>query len=165
MALSTRAVCAKAGVAAPTLYHHFGNADGLLSAAITAGFQRFLASKLSIDYATDPVEALRQGWDHYVEFAAEHPNLYAAMAARFLGGATFPAADAGRAVLDQRIADIAAQGRLRVTTSAATDLIFATAHGAATLFLLGNADRDVVKILRDSTISTIVTDSERKTPL
>jgi AcrR family transcriptional regulator len=31
---STRSVCAIAKVSAPTLYHHFGNADGLLSAAL-----------------------------------------------------------------------------------------------------------------------------------
>ena len=31
---STRAVCAIANVTAPTLYHHFGNANGLLSAAM-----------------------------------------------------------------------------------------------------------------------------------
>ncbi|OMF42955.1 TetR family transcriptional regulator, partial [Paenibacillus rhizosphaerae] len=31
---STRAVTAIAQVTAPTLYHHFGSADGLLSAAI-----------------------------------------------------------------------------------------------------------------------------------
>ena len=44
-AFSTRAVCAMAGVTAPTLYHHFGSADGLLSAAITEGFAQFLAGK------------------------------------------------------------------------------------------------------------------------
>ncbi len=31
---STRAVCSIAKVTAPTLYHHFGSADGLLSAAV-----------------------------------------------------------------------------------------------------------------------------------
>ena len=40
---STRAVCAMAGVTAPTLYHHFGSADGLLSAAITEAFAQFRA--------------------------------------------------------------------------------------------------------------------------
>ena len=30
--VSTRAVCDAAGVTAPTLYHHFGDKDGLLAA-------------------------------------------------------------------------------------------------------------------------------------
>jgi len=35
---STRAVLDIAKVSAPTLYHHFGNADGILSAALAAAF-------------------------------------------------------------------------------------------------------------------------------
>ena len=42
---STRAVCAVAKVSAPTLYHHYGSADGLLSAAMTEAFSQFLQSK------------------------------------------------------------------------------------------------------------------------
>ena len=42
---STRRVQAIANVTAPTVYHHFGNADGLLSAAIAETFRQFLESK------------------------------------------------------------------------------------------------------------------------
>jgi AcrR family transcriptional regulator len=41
--VSTRAVCAAAGVGAPTLYHHFGDKDGLLDAVVAYGFERYLA--------------------------------------------------------------------------------------------------------------------------
>ena len=41
--VSTRAVCAAAGVGAPTLYHHFGDKEGLLDAVVTYGFERYLA--------------------------------------------------------------------------------------------------------------------------
>lgn len=49
---STRAVCAIANVTAPTLYHHFGKADGLLGAAIAEAFRQFLESKKAA--ATSP---------------------------------------------------------------------------------------------------------------
>jgi AcrR family transcriptional regulator len=39
---STHNVCAIANVTAPTLYHRYGNANGLLSAAITEAFAQFL---------------------------------------------------------------------------------------------------------------------------
>jgi AcrR family transcriptional regulator len=60
---STRAVCAAAGITAPTLYHHFGSVDGLMSAAIAEAFNQFLARKLEAKQSSDPALALRQGWD------------------------------------------------------------------------------------------------------
>ncbi len=91
---STRAVCAIANVTAPTLYHHFGSADGLLSAAVAEAFRQFLENKKLAKHSSNPAIALRQGWDNYVRFAAERPRLYAAMIGRVLLGATIPAADA-----------------------------------------------------------------------
>src|SRR5580704_18320781 len=88
---STRAVCALANVTAPTLYHHFGSADGLLSAAMTEAFGQFLASKKAAVQSSDPETALRQGWDDYVRFAAARPRLYAAMMSRILKGGHIPA--------------------------------------------------------------------------
>src|SRR6516225_6840849 len=67
---STRAVCALANVTAPTLYHHYGSADGLLSAAMAEAFSQFLDSKKAAVKSTEPVTALREGWDDYVRFAA-----------------------------------------------------------------------------------------------
>lgn len=70
---STPAVCVLAHVTAPTLYHHYGSADGLLSAAMTAAFAQFLASKKAAVQSSDPITALREGWDDYVRFAAARP--------------------------------------------------------------------------------------------
>src|ERR1700679_2961038 len=81
---STRAVCALAHVTAPTLYHHYGSADGLLSAAMTAAFAQFLASKKAAVQSSDPVTALREGWDDSSRFAAGGPRLYAPSVGRVL---------------------------------------------------------------------------------
>src|SRR5215510_11883393 len=56
---STRAVCALANVTAPTLYHHYGRADGLLSAAMAEAFSQFLDSKRAAVKSTEPVTVLR----------------------------------------------------------------------------------------------------------
>ena len=40
--VSTRAVCERAGVEAPTLYHHFGNKQGLIDAVIQHGFNQYV---------------------------------------------------------------------------------------------------------------------------
>lgn len=57
----------------------------------------------------------REGWDDYVRFAAARPRLYAMMMGRVLNDAEIPTAEQAFALLIQRIAAIAAEGRLRPT--------------------------------------------------
>jgi AcrR family transcriptional regulator len=130
---STRKVCAIANVTAPTLYHHYGSADGLLSAAMTEAFGQFLESKKAVVQSADSVMVLREGWNDYVRFAATRPRLYAAMMSRVLDGADIPAAEQAFALLLARIAAIAAKGRLRPTVAAAADLMWASANAASML--------------------------------
>lgn len=160
---STRAVCAMAGVTAPTLYHHFGNADGLLSAAITEAFAQFLAGKKAETFSPDPLVALGQGWDNYVRFAAERPRLHAAMLVRVLQGASIPAADAARGLLIERLEAVAAKRRLAMDVQAAADLIWASAHAASSLYLLDTErqpDPIVINALRDRAIQSIYAPNE-----
>lgn len=130
---STRRVCAIAKVTAPTLYHHYGSADGLLSAALAEAFAQFLESKRAALQSPDPVMALREGWDDYVRFAAARPRLYAAMMSRVLDGADIPAAVQAFALLIDRITAIAAEKRLGPSVEAAADLMWASANAASLL--------------------------------
>jgi AcrR family transcriptional regulator len=132
---STRRICMFANVTAPTLYHHYGSADGLLSAAMTEAFAQFLRGKKAATRSADPVNALREGWDDYVRFAAERPRLYAAMMSRVLDGADIPAAEEAFALLIARVAAIAAQERLALTVEAAAALMWASANAASLLFV------------------------------
>ena len=162
---STRAVCAIAQVTAPTLYHHFGSADGLLSAAMAVAFEQFLESKKAAVQSSDPIVALRQGWDDYVRFAAQRPRLYAAMMARVLQGADIPAARGAHALLVERITAIASDGRLTVPVAAATHIAWASANSAALLYVTALAgdtgqqvpDPSVIASLRDGAIGSICT--------
>ena len=159
---STRAVCALAGVTAPTLYHHFGNADGLLSAAIAAAFDDFLASKVAAQKSADPVLALREGWDDYVRFAAARPRLYVAMMSRFLQGAEIPAARQATELLLVRVRAIAAEGRLAVTVAAAADQAWAAVNAASLLHVTAAQrgasppDPSVIADIRERTMQSIL---------
>lgn len=159
---STRAVCGIANVSAPTLYHHFGNADGLLSAAVAEAFSQFLASKLSAAKSSDPETALREGWDDYVRFAASRPRLYVAMLSRFLQGAEIPAAQQAAALLVERVRAIAAAGRLAVSLEAAADHVWASANTAALLHVTAQQrkaprpDPAVIDDLRERTMQAII---------
>jgi len=155
---STRAVCSIANGTAPTLYHHFGSADGLLGAAVAEAFKQFLDTKRLAKQSSDPAIALRQGWDNYVRFAAERPRLYAAMIGRVLLGATIPAAEQARALHLEHIKAIAAQGRLAMPAEAAADLTWASAHAAAILHVTAQRqtpDPAVIDGLRDHAMDAI----------
>lgn len=168
---STRSVCALAKVTAPTLYHHFGSADGLLSAAISEAFEQFLASKAAAIPSRDPVVALVEGWDDYVRFAAERPRIYAAMMARVLHGAKIPAAGQAYALLVEKIGAIQAAGRLAVPKKAAAQVAWASANAASLLYVTASLkvaeqmqapDPDVVAGLRDGAMRLIISPRRRK---
>src|SRR5690348_11529826 len=79
--VSTRAVCDAARVTAPTLYHYFGDKDGLLAAVVDFGWAAFLETKRAVaavvhDHVADDVRA---GWDNHLEFARDNPSFYKLM--------------------------------------------------------------------------------------
>ena len=59
--VSTRAVCEAAGVGAPALYRHFGDKEGLLSAVVDHGYEKYLATKRGRRPGTDPIQDLEAG--------------------------------------------------------------------------------------------------------
>jgi AcrR family transcriptional regulator len=164
---STRAVCALAKVTAPTLYHHYGSADGLLSAAMAEAFSQFLDSKKAAVKSTEPVTALREGWDDYVRFAAARPRLYAAMMSRVLQGGQIPAAQQAFALLIERIAAIEAQGRLGLAVAAAADLMWASANAASLLYVTAQLRNtappaaDVLQGIRENAVGAILTSKSK----
>src|SRR3982074_2812390 len=78
-AASTREIYVRAGVKAPTLYHHFGDKQGLLDAVVTVAFERYLARKRALRATAGPAADVRQGWDTHVAFARANPALYRLM--------------------------------------------------------------------------------------
>ena len=78
-AATTREIYLQAGVTAPTLYHHFGDKQGLLDAVVTDAFERYLARKRALRPTGDPATDIRRGWDAHVEFARANPALYRLM--------------------------------------------------------------------------------------
>lgn len=159
---STRAVLEIAQVSAPTLYHHFGNADGLLSAAMAEAFSQFLKHKQAAKTSADPVTALVEGWDAYVRFAAARPRLYAAMLSRVLQGGRIPAAEQAFNLLLDQLQAVAAQGRLAMDVKAAADRMWASANAASLLFVTARfrkvppPEQAVLDDLRDSALRFIL---------
>jgi AcrR family transcriptional regulator len=74
--VTTREVCARAGVTAPTIYHHFGSREGLLEQLLQDAHDRYLAGKDDITVTSDPAADTRSGWDHHIAFVRSNAQLY-----------------------------------------------------------------------------------------
>lgn len=136
--LSIREVCERAGVTAPTVYHHFGDRQALIDRVVDDCFARFGQWLLEHPAPADPVDALHWGFDRYVEFGLAHPNQY-----RLLFGRRHATPSAqGLAAYDRLrrgMSDVALEGRLRddADVDAATLAYWTAMHGVTALAILG----------------------------
>lgn len=154
--VSTRAVCNAAGVGAPTLYHHFGDKQGLFDAVAAYGFEEYLASKRAQGTTGDPVEDLRRGWDLHVEYGVTHPAFYTLM---YGTSRTPAAAEEANAILLGLIEGIARAGRLRVPVETAARVIHSAGVGV-TLTLIAStageeADRETSVRTREAVLAAV----------
>lgn len=129
--LTTRAVCDAAGVKSPTLYHHFGDKDGLERALIRRGLAEFMRRKQQAPASDDPLDQLRAGWDVALEFALKRPALYALLAHH---ARLEPAlVEDAYALMQARVQRLVDMGRLRGPVEVTARTIWAASQGALSL--------------------------------
>ncbi|MFE7034101.1 TetR/AcrR family transcriptional regulator [Streptomyces sp. NPDC057621] len=157
--VSTRAVCEGAGVGAPALYRHFGDKEGLLSAVVDHGWDKYLATKRERPPGTDPVEDLRDGWTTHVEFARANPNLFRLMHSPAMRTPPAAALEAHH-ILTADLQRAAAQGKLRLAPELAAQMIMSANVGVALMLVSRPAtftDESVSRRVRDAIHATVFT--------
>ncbi|MCX5558496.1 TetR/AcrR family transcriptional regulator [Streptomyces sp. NBC_00038] len=163
--VSTRAVCEAAGVGAPALYRHFGDKEGLLSAVVDHGWDKYLATKRHRDPGTDPVQDLRDGWDTHTEFALQNPNLYRLMNSPAMRTPPAAALEAHQ-ILTSDLQRAAEQGKLRLAPELAAQIIMSANVGIALMLVSRPAtftDKTVSRRVRDA-VHAVVFIPEVMTP-
>jgi AcrR family transcriptional regulator len=156
--LSIRELCARAGVTAPTVYHHFGDKAAVVERVVDecfADFDRAFAGRAA---PNDPVEALRWAFDRYVEYGMRHPTHYRLMFLPRRARQT-PGGLASYDGLRRGVAKIAAAGRLGPSVEDAAAAFWSTVHGVTSLIVSGflPADTAVTALVRDSMIAQLTT--------
>jgi AcrR family transcriptional regulator len=158
--VSTRAITERAGVQAPTLYHHFGSKQALLDAVITHGFKEFLVERLAEGDpgggAPDPIDDIRAGWDLHVRYGLEHPGFYALIYGRTVPGTPCGVVAEVEAMILRALQPAARQGRLRVPPQLAARQILAASTGVVlTLIAQPAPDRDLTlsRDVRDAVLA------------
>jgi AcrR family transcriptional regulator len=151
--LTTRAVCKAAGIKAPTLYHHFGDKDGLEQALIRRGMADFMRRKQQALAAADPLDQLRAGWDVALEFALKRPALHALLSHHARAQPAL-VADA-YALMHARVQRLVDMGRFRGPVDAAARTIWAASQGVLSLGQLG-ASRNDIEAVSDLLFEAVV---------
>ncbi|UUX97700.1 TetR/AcrR family transcriptional regulator [Aquabacterium sp. J223] len=160
-ALTTRAVCDAAGVKSPTLYHHFGDKDGLAAALVRRGLAQFMARKRSVPQTDDPLQQLRAGWDEAVEFALKRPALHALYVEQLRSSPDL-AAD-GYALMRARVQRLVDRGVFRLGVDEAARAVWAGCNGVLSLTAQG-AGRREVEATSDLMFDAVVSRLQRGEP-
>ena len=163
--LAIRELCARAGVTAPTVYHHFGDKAALVERVVNdcfAAFDRALARRKP---PADPVAALAWGFDRYLEYGLLHPTHYHLMF-HGPGARRTPAGLAAYDRLRQMITAIAAAGRLRLPVEDATAACWCAVHGITSLVVAGYVPRDApaVALVREALLARCTIAPRRRSP-
>jgi AcrR family transcriptional regulator len=142
---SLRKVAARVGVSHSAPAHHFGDAQGLLVALATRGFQRLLASMRARQGRAGPdlLEQLIASGLGYLDFAQSTPALFRLIFGSAVTGRPNPELEAaGAAALHHLATDL---GRLRGTepfagpdAMAEVIAIWSLTHGFAELLVSGH---------------------------
>jgi AcrR family transcriptional regulator len=152
-------VCEAAGVGAPALYRHFGDKEGLLSAVVDQGWERYLAAKRERHPGTDPVQDLRDGWDGHTEFALRNPNLYRLMHSPAMRTPPAAALEAHR-ILTGDLRRAAEQGKLRLAPELAAQMIMSANVGVCLMLVSRPAtftDETLSRRVRDAVHVSVFT--------
>lgn len=140
-ALTTRAVCDAAGVKSPTLYHYFGDKNGLAAALVRRGMSEFMARKRAAPDTNDPMQQLRAGWDVTVDFALKRPALHALYMEQLR---TQPElASEAYALTRARVQRLVDRGVFRVGLEEASRAVWAGCNGVLALAGTGLSRRDL----------------------
>jgi AcrR family transcriptional regulator len=159
--ISTRAVCERAGVEAPTLYHHFGSKQGLIDAVLQHGFNEYVDPEADQDTPLDAIDAIRQGWDRHVRFGLENPRFYASLYGNVERGRPCAITSPALTRLTELLNDAARAGRLRVAPAEAAPRILAANVGVALSLIAQPADATDLSLsdyVREAVLASILTD-------
>jgi AcrR family transcriptional regulator len=132
---SIRQLAERSGYTAPTLYHHFGDKQGLVDALLEERFARLLATVQRVELGDDPVANLQAMIDAFLDFGRENPAFYRLIVAGRSGDdRTPPSAEKARELMAQPWQDLHEAGRLHDDDPlAASQSLWSVLHGLTAL--------------------------------
>ena len=163
-AVSTRQITQRAGVTAPTLYHHFGDKEGLFDAVVAAGFDEYVAGERDFAPSGQPLEDIRRMWDNHVQFGLKQPELYLVMFGNIRPESRPAIVADAEALMEEMLNKAAVSGQLNVPPKEAARSILA-ANVGVTLMLIAEKvperNLELSAMTRDAMIFAVSTEQAR----
>lgn len=159
--VSTRQITDLAGVKAPTLYHHFGDKEGLLDAVVARGFEQYLAHERGVGISDDPVADVRRFWDAHVQFGLEQPDVYSVMFGNVRPEQRPVIVIETETVLEGILGNAARQGLLVVPPRQAARAILAANVGVTLMLIAETAHRRSMQLSdlsREGALAAVLVD-------
>ena len=138
---TTRKLCELAGVTAPTLYHHFGDKEGLMLAVAERKLQSFFQGKRRQPETADPQADLIKGWNQWIDFARKHAALIGALQQSPAISARLPTG--AEAIAMGRLQRLAQVEPLRMPLQQAAQMVVAASNVVVQLMQQGMPDSEV----------------------
>ncbi|MDQ4501631.1 TetR/AcrR family transcriptional regulator [Sinomonas sp. ASV322] len=167
--VSTRQITDLAGVTAPTLYHHFGDKDGLMEAVVARGFEEFVQREGMIERSASPIRDVQRLWDIHVHFGLTHVQLYTLMFGNTGPGRRPVLVEEAEHLLEQELGRVAAAGQLAVPPAQAARAVIAANIGVTLMLLADEPDQplsadDIASLplsvqTRDAVLRSVVSDA------
>ncbi len=127
---SMRRLADRCGYTAPTVYHYFGDKQGLLDTLLEERFEQLLRRLRRVPASTDPMERARQLSRAFVRFGLRHPTHYRLVTtSQRQRGSRPPSAEKCVEIFEEPMQALADQGRLLLDRDAAQQSSWATVHG------------------------------------
>lgn len=162
--VSTRQITKLAGVTAPTLYHHFGDKEGLFDAVVSAGFEEYVAGERDFAPSGEPLEDVRRMWDNHVQFGLTQPHLYLVMFGNIRPESRPAIVADAESLLDEMLSKAAIAGQINVSPREAARSILAANVGVTLMLIaepLEDRNLELSTMTRDSMISAVSTETGR----
>ncbi|NUP73046.1 MAG: TetR/AcrR family transcriptional regulator [Sinomonas sp.] len=166
--VSTRQITDRAGVTAPTLYHHFGDKDGLMEAVVARGFEEFVQREGAIERSPSPLLDVQRLWDTHVHFGLTHAQLYTLMFGNTGPGRRPVLVEEAEHLLERELGRAAAAGQLAVPPAQAARAVLAANIGVTLMLLADQSDQpltsdDIAALplsaqTRDAVLRSVVSD-------
>ena len=140
---TTRAICAEVGVGAPTLYHHYGDLNGLHQAAIRQAFTAVSGCYRPRAEGSDPLQSVRDSWNMLMKFAQEHPRMCRLVIQQTINREMEPGVSS---IFDNIVSDLNElyqEGKMVIAPATAAYMFWAGAIGAAALLAHGEQGKPV----------------------
>lgn len=132
---SMRRLAERCGYTAPTIYHHFGDKQGLLDTVVEERFQLVLDRIERVRRRPDPADTIRAVLDQLIRFGIENPTHYRLLSMPRASESEPPeSAQKAQEALEAHLTELAGQGRLAVEDPGqAARFLWIVLHGFVSL--------------------------------